>query len=101
MRGGYSQQSVAHFSHPLDGFFYGVEMLKKITAAKLKAFQGYASCAWTQQEAEKIWGETFWKLGLKPKELLSISEGWANFVISGDASQLNEACTRVITRMGA
>lgn len=86
-------------SLPIFLYSKGITMFKSITATKLKAFQAYASSAWTQSEAEQIWRETIWKLGLKPKELSSISAGWAKFVLNGDATSLNDACSSVYTRV--
>lgn len=74
-------------------------MFKSITSAKLKAFQGYATCAWTQKQAEDIWSETMWKLGLTANELRNVSAGWAKFVVSGDTATLNNVCSEIFARL--
>lgn len=74
-------------------------MLKGYTAAKVKAFQGYASCAWTQDKAEEIWDEKMWKLGLSLKELSDLTDGWARFVVNGDVEKLNGVCSSILTRL--
>ena len=74
-------------------------MLKSVTAAKVKAFQGYASCPWTQDKAEELWQDKLWKLSLSLEELFDLSEGWIKFVVDGDADYLNEACAVILKRL--
>jgi hypothetical protein len=74
-------------------------MFETFTAAKVKAFQGYAGCPWTQGKAEDLWQEKMWKLNLSIKELSALSEGWARFVVNGDTAQLNSVCNTILVRL--
>lgn len=74
-------------------------MLKGLVKTKVQQFKAAASSFWGQKDAEKIWKETAWKLGLKPGELYALSEGWAQYCLNSDASKLEQACDKVLNRV--
>lgn len=74
-------------------------MLKGLVKTKVEQFKAAAGSFWGQKDAEKIWKETAWKLGLKPSELYALSEGWAEYCLSRKPDKLNEACNKVLARV--
>lgn len=74
-------------------------MFKGLVKTKVQQFKAAAGSFWGQKDAEKIWKEDGWKLGLKPKELYALSEGWAEYCLSSDASKLEAACDNVLARV--
>jgi len=74
-------------------------MFKSLTRMKVEQFKASAGSIWGQKDAEKIWKEDSWKLGLKPGELYDLTEGWASYCLTSNASKLEEACNIVLKRV--
>lgn len=74
-------------------------MIKSLILDKVRTFQAKAGSMWGQKEAEAIWSENAWKLGLELSEIKGLQDGWAKFVVNGDRTILDSACQSTITRL--
>ena len=74
-------------------------MIKSYVINKVKRFQAAAGSIWSQKEAKKIWSETGWKLGLDVKEVLALSDGWAQACLNNNTDKLDTACDQVLVRL--
>ena len=76
-------------------------MMESLMETKLQQFKAAATSLWGQKDAERIWGQTMWKIALKPKELLGLADGWANYCVSSNPDKLNKTCDDIMMRVQA
>lgn len=74
-------------------------MIKNMILSRVREFHAKAGSFFGQKEAEKIWGETAWKLGLEVSEILGLQEGWAQFVLNGKTEKLDAAVQQATVRL--
>jgi len=74
-------------------------VIKDFVIERVRTFQAKAGSLFGQKEAEAIWKEDSWKLGLQWSELKALQDGWASFVVNGDRKRLDEASEFAITRL--
>ncbi len=74
-------------------------IIKDLILERLRSFQAKAGSLFGQKEAESIWSENAWKLGLEMSEINGLRDGWAKFVVNGDRSLLDSTAELTVKRL--